>query len=63
MMTIAEARDNVGARVVYHPEGGRPERGVITGSSTLTMVFVRYDGDWASKATSPADLTLLDGES
>lgn len=62
-MTITEARDNEGARVLYQPEGGKPEYGTITGFSTLALVFVRYDGDRTSKATRPADLTLLGGAS
>jgi hypothetical protein len=57
-VTLDEARDHIGHGVVYQPFRGDPEDGVITGVSG-TMVFVRYRGDPAGKATHPADLTLL----
>lgn len=58
-MKLTEARNNTGKRVKYHPAGGQPEYGVLTGFSTLTYVFVQYDGDQQSKATPPEDLELL----
>lgn len=49
----------VGAGVVYtSPAGG--EDGVIT-SVNDTYVFVRYRGDFGSKATRPEDLRPLAG--
>jgi hypothetical protein len=58
-MTLAEARERIGAGVVYTPKGGgRREDGVIT-SVGSTFVFVRYTGDSGSKATDPADLVPL----
>jgi hypothetical protein len=57
-MTLDEARKHVGAGVVYAPSSGKREDGVIT-SVNASYVFVRYAGDNGSKATNPADLTLL----
>jgi hypothetical protein len=57
-MTLAEARDRIGYGVVYHPEHGPAEDGVIVGVSEV-YVFVRYRGDEHAKATRPEDLTLL----
>lgn len=74
MITLAEARDNIGRGVVYNPESGsdpvskfcvelgygrdRLEDGVITGVSG-SYVFVRYASDQHSKATDPRQLTFL----
>lgn len=57
-MTLDEAREHVGAGVVYLPPGRPREDGVIT-SVNDRYVFVRYDGDKGSKATTPTDLILL----
>lgn len=57
-MTLDEARTRIGYRVTYQADGSEPENGEITGVSSTT-VFVRYTGDHAAKATSPADLTLV----
>lgn len=57
-MTLNEARNHIGDGVVYAPSHGRREDGVITGVSDR-YAFVRYAGDGHSKATDPADLTLL----
>jgi hypothetical protein len=57
-VTLEEAAAHIGAGVVYIPEHGAREDGVIT-SVTSRWVFVRYRGDAGSKATSPGDLTLL----
>lgn len=62
-MTLDEARENVGAGVVYTPGHGPKEDGVITGVSS-TSVFVRYAKQHPSangQATSPGDLELLGG--
>ena len=63
VVTLDEARANIGAGVVYRRPYCPAEDGVITGVSS-TSVFVRYcdqhpgaDG----KATAPEDLTLLRG--
>lgn len=60
-MTLQEAKQHIGDRVVYEPvhqgEKHRREGGVIESVGTA-YVFVRYDGDGASKATHPADLRL-----
>ncbi len=58
-MTLTEAREAEGKRVMY-TGGWRPEYGVITSLSTGAYVFVRYDGDPFSKATFPGDLELVD---
>lgn len=57
-MTLTEAAAHIGSGVVYIPEHGAREDGVIT-SVTSRWVFVRYAGDAGSKATNPGDLTLL----
>ena len=60
MITLEQARDHIGAGVVYRPGHGPAEDGVITGTSR-TYVFVRYAGDTGAKATAPEDLELLAG--
>ena len=57
-MTIDQCRAHIGDGVVYDPGHGEREDGVIT-SVSATHAFVRYSGDQHSKATDPADLTLL----
>lgn len=60
-MTLDEARQNIGADVVFR--GGastEDENGVIT-SVNDTYVFVRYSDGWSSQATRPEDLTLVGG--
>ena len=60
-MTLDEARQNIGAGVVYEPSsGGYREDGDIV-SVNDRFVFVRYVGDRSAKATSPENLTLLSG--
>lgn len=56
-MTLDEAREHVGSKVVYRTSYGRTEEGVIT-SVMKTFVFVRYGSDSGSKATQPESLTL-----
>ena len=62
-LTAEQARDHVGAAVVYMPVHGPSEDGVITsvGDGPGAMVFVRYSGDSGSKATRPGDLMLAAG--
>lgn len=57
-MTLDEARQHIGAGVVYDPGYGPKEDGVIS-SVGEQYVFVRYKGDFFGKATEPARLTLL----
>lgn len=58
-MTLDEAREHIGANVVYRPDGRpAPETGVITSVGEL-LVFVRYVGDRHSKGTYAGDLDLL----
>jgi hypothetical protein len=60
-MTLAEARQHIGAGVVYNPRPGTydsREDGEIT-SVNDAYVFVLYVGDRRPKATQPEDLTLL----
>lgn len=58
-MTLQEARDNIGALVMYEPYPFCPislrEFGYIT-SVNDTYVFVRYGNDTHSKATRPENL-------
>jgi len=58
-MTLEEAREHIGAGVIYqpHPEV-RPEDGEIV-SVNEHYVFVRYTGDRGAKATDPRNLQLL----
>ena len=58
MITIDQARDNIGRGVVYRRPHCETEQGVIT-SVSETTVFVRYSGDMHSKGTCPADLEWL----
>jgi len=57
-MTLEEARQNIGAGVVYCPDGAAREDGTIVAVSSA-YVFVQYVGDRGSKATAPEHLTLL----
>ena len=57
-LTLEEARHNIGSGVVYCPEHGPREDGVIT-SVGACYVFVRFAGDVTPKATPPEALTLL----
>jgi hypothetical protein len=57
-VTLDEARQNIGAGVVYKPYPGIAEDGDITGVNE-TYVLVLYVGDRRPKATRPEDLTLL----
>jgi hypothetical protein len=65
MVTLTEAREHIGAGVVYRPLPNAPwsptEDGTIT-SVNERWVFVRYAGDTNSKATDPAHLTFLAGD-
>jgi hypothetical protein len=55
-MTLDEARDHIGHGVLYLPDGGPVEDGVIA-SVTSSTVFVRFSGDHHAKSCRPADLT------
>lgn len=60
-MTLAEAREAIGRKVVYTPSRQwrlTPEEGVITSVNEI-YVHVRYGGDVHTKATRPEDLELL----
>jgi hypothetical protein len=57
-MTLDDARDHIGAAVLYHPSGTDPEEGVIRHVSAH-FVFVAYSGDLnGARATRPEDVTL-----
>lgn len=56
-MTLDEARDNIGNKVIYYV-GFQHEEGVITSVNEI-YVHVRYGADIGSKATRPEDLELL----
>ena len=49
-MTLDEARERIGQKVVYRTAYGRSEEGVIT-SVNSAYVFVRYGSDVGSKGT------------
>ena len=59
-MTLDEAREHVGGKVVYQPGLGPCEEGVIT-SVSERYVFVRYGSDVGAKATRPDWLALVSG--
>ncbi len=56
-MTLEEARQRIGERVVYRPYPGATEVGIVTGVSE-TLVFVQYGSSQydRSKATRAEDL-------
>lgn len=57
-MTLDEARDHIGEKVVYRSEGGdRKEEGVIAAVSSV-YAFVQYGEQRGVMATHPEDLTL-----
>lgn len=61
-MTLDQAREHVGHKVIYRSKGGNlTEEGVITGFND-SFIFVRYGSQVTSSATYPADLTLLAGD-
>jgi hypothetical protein len=57
-MTIDEAREHIGAGVVYNPGHGALEDGTIVRVSE-SWVHVRYGHQTITKATAAAQLTLL----
>jgi hypothetical protein len=67
MIPLDVAARNIGAEVVYRPDGAswtRAERGVITAVPLpLRWVFVRYGTDATAKATDPRDLYLVGEQS
>ena len=60
-MTLEQAKNNVGAWVIYKPfdvcSDDQKEIGVIT-SVNDRYVFVRYGNKLHSEATNPEDLTI-----
>lgn len=56
-MTIDEAADHLGATVIYLPNPGTVEHGVIE-SVKGSYVHVRYGSDDKTKATAPEFLEL-----
>jgi hypothetical protein len=62
-MSLADARERIGAYVVYRSPGtGKSETGVITSVSDH-FVFVRYGSQWSSEATPAECLTFAGGAS
>jgi hypothetical protein len=61
-MTLQEAAENIGSKVIYRAEGVGSDVGVIT-SVNFRWVFVRYGRDAGSKATDPSALVLEAGAS
>jgi hypothetical protein len=58
VITLAQARQRVGDGVVYRPDEGDPEQGVVS-SVGERWVFVRYGSDSGAKATEPGMLDWL----
>lgn len=64
MITLKEAEQNLGCRVVYTPYRGTTEEGVITGVSVAgDWVMVRFGSDTHSKATARGALDFIGGAS
>ena len=61
-MTLDEARDHIGAKVLYSSVPGECEVGVIV-TVGATYVHVCYGRDRNAKATRPELLTLMRGGS
>jgi hypothetical protein len=71
MVTLEQAREHIGDRVVYtpivdphnefHNPHVQPEEGWIT-SVGSKYIFVRYGTDFHSKATAPENLQFLNKE-
>lgn len=59
-MTLDEAAQAIGRRVVFHRDHCDPEVGVIT-STNARFVFVRYGHQVTGTPTDPEDLTLEAG--
>ncbi len=58
-MTLDEAKQSIGRKVVYRPANGGPlEEGVIT-EVRGRFVFARYGSDQHSKGTRPENLELM----
>jgi hypothetical protein len=57
-MTLDDAIDAIGKRVVYRAEGRPDEFGFIVTVGTM-LVFVRYGSDPRPKGTYPQDLELV----
>lgn len=57
-MTLTEARENIGRKVVYTAPHGAKEDGIIT-TVGFTYVFVRYGNNQHGSATDPKRLALL----
>lgn len=58
VITLDEARQRIGAGVVYRPRPDAPEDGEIT-EVRPPWVLVRYRGDVGAKATPPEMLDFL----
>jgi len=56
-MTIDDAKNNIGNKVIYERAHCKAEYGVITSVNSRT-VFVRYGTNVNSQGTDPEDLTL-----
>lgn len=61
-MTLEEARDHIGGKVLYSTHPGEADTGVII-TVAEPYVFVRYGGSQQSQATRPENLTLMRGGS
>ena len=60
MLTVKEAQDNIGNKVIYERPYCDREEGIITSvNSERETAFVRYGSDVNSKCTNLDDLILL----
>ena len=58
-MTLDEARERIGQKVVYRPrhDWATPDEGVVTSvNNSYVNVFVRFGTQTSSQATLPGDL-------
>lgn len=58
MVTIQEAKENIGRKVIYLVGTDRQEEGVIS-SVNDRCIFVRYGGSCTGQGTRQEDLTFL----
>lgn len=58
MITLEQAKQNIGNKVIYLKGTDRQEEGIIS-SVNENYVFVRYGGNCTAQATKPKDLVFL----
>ena len=57
-MTLTEARNHIGCKVVHSPGDGKPRHGLITSVGSW-KAFVHFGGSGLARAVDPAELELV----